>query len=37
MKDSILILSEYHMVKIKADKQFIHRTITTWLIKELHQ
>lgn len=35
MKD--LILSERHMVIVEADKQFIHRTITAWLAKELHK
>ena len=38
MKDPILILRECPMAAItKADKQFIHRTITAWLTKELHK
>ncbi len=37
MKDPILILSEHNMAVTKANKQFIHRTITTWLTKELHK
>ena len=37
MKDPILILSEHRIAIIKAEKQFIYRTITTWLTKELHK
>lgn len=37
MKDPVLILSEHCMVITKVDKQFILRTITAWLTKELHK
>lgn len=37
MKDSALILNEFHMPSFKADNKMFYQTVSAWLMKELRK
>ncbi len=37
MKDSALILNEFHMPSFKADNKMFYQTVSAWLTKELRK
>lgn len=37
MKDSVLILSEYHSTTIKPADELIPQTVVAWVIKKLYK
>lgn len=37
MKDSALILNEFHIPSFKADNKMIYQTVSAWLTKEFQK
>lgn len=37
MKDSVLVLNEFHTPSFKVDDKIVYQTVTAWLSKELQK